>query len=401
MRLCAPTVLRTMEGMGGRNPVLRPAPERWLARIFGDAEETTFGSGWIAGTGSVFLGTLAVLGVVAFRFPGTLSTAGFREHYPLAWLRALLGVVIGVAFLAGALSMVLRRRKVLGSTGIGLALVATLLGGAGVPIDSTFDQPVTLGLDWFLLNLLLLAFVFVPLERAFPLRREQTTFRAGWTTDGMHFLVSHLAVQGLTFMTLLPATALARLWQPAALRTAVVSQPGWLQLCEIVVLADLWQYWVHRAFHRVPWLWRFHAIHHSSRTIDWLAGSRLHVVDVLATRSMVLVPILLLGFAPGPLYAYLVLVSFHAVFLHANVRFRLGALDWIVATPRGHHWHHALAPIDKNFAVHLPVLDALFGTLYLPRDAWPDAYGVEGEAVPDGWGGQLVYPFRRPTGYDE
>ena len=338
MRLCAPTVLRTMEGMGGRNPVLRPAPERWLARIFGDAEETTFGSGWIAGTGSVFLGTLAVLGVVAFRFPGTLSTAGFREHYPLAWLRALLGVVIGVAFLAGALSMVLRRRKVLGSTGIGLALVATLLGGGGVPIDSTFDRPVTLGLDWFLLNLLLLAFVFVPLERAFPLRREQTTFRAGWTTDGMHFLVSHLAVQGLTFMTLLPATALARLWQPAALRTAVVSQPGWLQLCEIVVLADLWQYWVHRAFHRVPWLWRFHAIHHSSRTIDWLAGSRLHVVDVLATRSMVLVPIFLLGFTPGPLYAYLVLVSFHAVLLHANVRFRLGALDWIVATPRGHHW---------------------------------------------------------------
>jgi sterol desaturase/sphingolipid hydroxylase (fatty acid hydroxylase superfamily) len=119
---------------------------------------------------------------------------------------------------------------------------------------------------------------------------------------------------------------------------------------------------------------------------------------VIATRSLVLVPIFLLGFATGPLYAYLVLVSFHAVFLHANVRFRFGVLDRVVATPRGHHWHHAVAPIDKNFAVHLPVLDALFGTLYLPQDAWPAAYGIDGDDVPEGWAGQLVYPFRgRPT----
>src|SRR4029077_16725482 len=97
-------------------------------------------------------------------------------------------------------------------------------------------------------------------------------FRSGWTTDGLHFLVSHLAVQGLTFMTLLPATSIAALWQPARMRGLGVAQPGWLQLLEIVLLADLWQYWVHRAFHVVPWLWPIHAIHHSSRTIDCLRG---------------------------------------------------------------------------------------------------------------------------------
>ncbi len=373
----------------------RSSPERWLARLFGDAEATAFGSGWISGTAGVFLGVVAVLAVAAFRFPAVLSTAGFREHYPLAWLRALLGVAIGLAFLLGALSMVLRRRKVLGTTAIALALLATLGGGSSVPVEGALDRPVTIGLDWFVLNVLLLALVFVPLERAFPLRPEQTTFRLDWTTDGLHFLVSHLAVQGLTFLTLLPATSIAALWQPTALRTMVVAEPAWLQLAEIVLLADLWQYWVHRAFHAVPWLWRIHAIHHSSRAIDWLAGSRLHVLDVIATRSMVLVPIFLLGFAPGPLYAYLVLVSFHAVFLHANVRFRFGVVDRIVATPRGHHWHHALMPVDKNFAVHLPVLDALFGTLHLPADDWPAEYGVVGDDVPAGWGGQLVYPFRR------
>lgn len=93
----------------------------------------------------------------------------------------------------------------------------------------------------------------------------------------------------------------------------------WVQFAAIVVLADLTQYRIHRAFHTVPALWRIHAVHHSSEVMDWLAGSRLHVIDVLATRGLVLVSIVLLGFARPALYAYLVFVSFHAVFIHANV----------------------------------------------------------------------------------
>jgi lathosterol oxidase len=368
--------------------------ERLFARLFGDDEDTRVGTGWMSGTASVFLGGLAVLGVVAFWFPGVLSTARVRDLYPIGGLRAVLALAIGIAFLLGAVSLALRRRKVLGATGLALALTATLLGGGDVPIESRFDQRFTVGLDWFVLNLLLLALVFVPLERAFPRRAEQTTFRFGWATDGVHFLASHLAVQALTFATLLPATTLVRVWQPAALVPAIRGQPLWVQLLEIVLVTDLTQYWVHRAFHRVPWLWRFHAVHHSSRALDWLAGSRLHLVDAVATRGIVMIPVLLLGFAEPALYAYLVLVSFHAVFVHANVRFRFGWLDHVIATPRVHHWHHALVPIDRNFAVQLPVLDRLFGTQHLPGDAWPAGYGVGGPSVPEGWWAQLVGPFR-------
>src|SRR5262252_1422695 len=355
-----------------------PWLERAFDRLFGDAEATRFGSGWISGTASVFLGGLALLGVVTFWFPGVLTTAEFRAHYSVPLLRALLRVVIGLAFLLGALSLALRRRKVLGITGLGLSLLATLAGGSSVPLDSTFEHPFTIGLDWFLLNVLLLALVFVPLERAFPRRHEQTTFRSGWTTDGVYLMVSHLAVQGLTFMTLLPATTLARFWQPLALQRAIRDQPLLLQFLEIVLVADLAQYWIHRGFHQVPLLWRFHAIHHSSRAMDWLAGSRLHVVDVITTRGLVMVSVFLLGFAPTALYLYLVFVSFHAVFIHANLRFSFGRLDFVITTPRVHHWHHAVAPTDKNFAVHLPVLDHLFGTQYLPDDTWPEAYGIGG-----------------------
>lgn len=374
----------------------RPPLERLAARVFGDAEDTRAGTGWMSGTAGVFFGGLALLGVLAFRFPGLLSTPELRAHYPVPLLRAALEATIGAGFLLGSLSLMLRRRKVLGLTALGLALGATLLGGGGARPASDVAPRLALGLDWFLLNLLLLALVFVPLERAFPRRPRQGAFRLGWTTDGAHFLVSHVAVQVLTFLTLLPASALARVAAPPALHAFVSGLPLAAQVAAAVVVADLAQYGVHRAFHRVPLLWRFHAVHHSSRALDWLAGSRLHPVDAVATRALVLVPLFLLGFSTAALGAYAVLVAFHAVFIHANFGVRFGWLDHVIATPRVHHWHHAVSPTDVNFAVHLPVLDRLFGTQHLPPgDAWPDEHGIAGHPVPEGWLAQFAWPFRR------
>jgi len=192
---------------------------------------------------------------------------------------------------------------------------------------------------------------------------------------------------------MLPAALFFRWATRPWLQDAVGSQPLPLQFVEIVLVADFSQYWVHRAFHRVPWLWRLHAVHHSSETLDWLAGSRLHLIDIIVTRGLSFVPLYVLGFAPTAVYAYLVFVSFLAVFIHANVRFDLGALEWVVATPRFHHWHHAASPVDKNFAVHLPWIDRLFGTGYLPAGRWPDAYGIAGRPVPEGYWRQLAWPL--------
>ena len=164
----------------------------------------------------------------------------------------------------------------------------------------------------------------------------------------------------------------------------------------LLVVADFTQYWVHRAFHAVPLPWRFHAVHHSAEQMDWLAGSRLHLVDIAITRGLTYVPIYVIGFGDGPLFAYLVVVSAQATFIHANVRFDFGAVKWLVATPQFHHWHHAAEreAVDKNFAVHLPVLDWVFGTMYLPRH-WPNAYGIEGGArPPEGFWRQLFWPLK-------
>ncbi len=381
---------------GAEDKAPRPALDLWFERVFGDTGPSHFGTGWISGTSSVFLGALCLSAVAVLWFPDELSTARFRAAYPLPLLRALVEAAIVAAFAAGLLSLALRPRKVLGLTGLGLATAAALLGGGSVSGRSVDDAGLTLGLDWFLLNLFLLALLFVPLERAFPRWPEQTTFRNGWTTDGLHFLASHALVQALSFLILLPATSLTRLWQPEGLQAWVHAQPGWIQFLEILLVSDLAQYAVHRAFHRVPLLWRFHSIHHSSVALDWLAGSRLHLVDVIATRSLVLLALVLIGFAQRPLEAYLVFVSFHAVFIHSNLRWRLGPLEPLLVTPRFHHWHHAAeaAARDRNFAVHLPWLDRLFGSAYEPAgDRWPAQYGIAGHPVPPGYWGQLLYPL--------
>jgi sterol desaturase/sphingolipid hydroxylase (fatty acid hydroxylase superfamily) len=360
-----------------------------------------WGSGWISGVLAVTCGALGLGGVLCLLFPDWLTTPDARARYPMGLIRLLVHAMLVTGFGMGALSAVLRRTKALGLTGVVLATAGTLLGGAEVRIAGPVSGTRALGLDWFLLNLLLLALVFVPLERVFARRPDQPVFRFGWVTDLTHFAVSHLLVQVTVVLTLVPATVFfhwaARPW----LQARVAAQPMALQLLEVLLVADLTQYAVHRAFHQVPWLWRFHAIHHSSRTMDWLAGSRLHIVDIVAIRGLTFVPLYVLGFAPAAVYAYAVFVSFHAVFIHANVRFKLRALDWLLVTPRFHHWHHAAHPeaVDRNFAVHLPWIDRLFGTAHLP-DAWPDTYGIAGDPVPEGYTRQLVWPWtgRLPKG---
>ncbi|HKZ30916.1 MAG TPA: sterol desaturase family protein [Vicinamibacteria bacterium] len=374
----------------------RPALDRWFERVFDDAESSRLGSGWLSGTASVFLGGLGLLCVLVLWFPEWLTTARFRALYPLPFVRGLIQGVIAAGFVSGCISMLLRRRKVLGLTGGALSVLAALLGGGGVALPDSLEPRPTLGLDWFVLNLFLLALLFVPLERFFPRLPAQSTFRLGWTTDTLHFFVSHGLVQVFSFLILLPAVAVGHFLEPAGLAAVVRALPLGVQFLAAILVADLAQYAVHRAFHQVPLLWRFHAVHHSSRDMDWLAGSRLHVVDAVVTRGLVLVPLQLAGFAEPALYAYLVFVSFHAVFIHANVRFSFGALESLLVTPRFHHWHHARAAEarDRNLAVHLPWLDRLFGTTHLPRGEWPDGYGIAGDPVPEGYLDQLVHSFR-------
>jgi lathosterol oxidase len=358
--------------------------------------EFRFGEGKISGVVSVGLGALCVLAVLCFRFPALLTTPDLRAALPIDLIRWVLFGANTLALGFGALCFALGGERRLAFSGIALSALAIGLGGAWVETPESVTSTRYIGVDWFVLDLLVLALVFLPLERFFALYPRQHVFRRGFRTDLAHFFVSHLLVQVTVLLTMAPARVLLGRIVSSELQASVAALPFAVQFGLALVLADLFQYAAHRTMHAVPWLWRFHAIHHSSTAMDWLAGSRLHLVDIVITRATSFLPLFVLGIDAAPLTAYLVFVSFQAVLIHANVRFRFGPLRWLVATPEFHHWHHSAEPeaIDKNFAVHVPLIDRLFGTAWLP-DRWPTRYGIEGDPVPQDYLAQTVWPFRR------
>jgi sterol desaturase/sphingolipid hydroxylase (fatty acid hydroxylase superfamily) len=166
-----------------------------------------------------------------------------------------------------------------------------------------------------------------------------------------------------------------------------------------MVVGEIVFYWGHRWSHEIPLLWRFHAIHHSARHINFLVNTRAHPVDLVFTRLCGLLLLQACGLASAvgghpTLVPALVLFigSLWSFFIHANVRWRLGPFEELIASPAFHHWHHTLDDHnDHNFAPMLPFMDRLFGTFYLPK-IWPSAYGIN-TPMPEALIDQLLEPF--------
>jgi sterol desaturase/sphingolipid hydroxylase (fatty acid hydroxylase superfamily) len=368
--------------------------DRYFEVLLGDNLPKHFGTGWFSGLAGVLLSFGSLIAVLIFRFPQWLTMSESAPLYPVETMRFLLTLAIIAGFLLSAASVLLRPSKRLGITGLFFCMLAILAGGSTVEVGGG-AAAFRIGLDWFLLNLLLLALIFVPLERLFPLKPDQGIFRAGWTTDSIYFVFSHVAVELMTFFTLLPATLVAQAIHAEFSGLNTDAWPLVLEVLAIMLVADLAQYSVHRGFHRFGWAWPFHAIHHSSREMDWLAGSRLHVVDIIFTRGLTLLPLLIIGFSQQALYIWLVIIAAQATLNHVNMRFDVPILNQFLVMPRFHHWHHAIEPIDKNFAVHFPWIDRLFGTYYMPKGAWPEETGIKGDPVPPEFSRQLLWPFKQ------
>ncbi|NHQ90994.1 sterol desaturase family protein [Janthinobacterium lividum] len=247
--------------------------------------------------------------------------------------------------------------------------------------------------------LVLLAVLFVPLERFFG-KRHAGRSRAELFSDlGFYFISSLLPAALLAVPLALVAIAGQRLL-PDAIPATLSALPLWGKLLLGLLIGEVGTYWGHRLSHEIPWLWRYHAVHHSTEQLYFLANTRTHPVDMVVTRLFGLTPLYLLGLAgPGAAGSaapvlLLLIATFWGFFIHANLRWRFGPLEWLVATPAFHHWHHSkFEHINRNYASTLPVLDRLFGTYHLPR-AWPAACGIEAP-MPKTLTGQLAAPFRR------
>jgi len=357
------------------------------------------GEGRIGGFLCAAIGLLSVAAVLCLRYPAFLTTPELRGHYDVELLRLVLAVAMVVAAWLGVIGIVLGGPRLRAAIGLSALFLAMLLGGPYVPTPD-FRQPrFYFGLDWLVLDLFFTGAAFVLLEWIFPrVRPEQGPLSPGWRLDLTYFGVNHMLIG----VFLVVSTHFAHeyfAWAISpSLQAHVVALPAIVRFALVILAADAVEYASHRAYHEVPLLWRIHAVHHSPEYMDWLSGSRLHFLEPLVTRALVLVPIVLLGFPQDTIFAYLIFISVQSVLIHSNIKMKVGWLRYVIVTPQFHHWHHAsdAEAIDKNYAAHTPLFDMLFGTWHLPKDRWPVKYGTV-KPIPGGMLGQFLHPFVGPV----
>lgn len=253
--------------------------------------------------------------------------------------------------------------------------------------------------------LILLLIVFVPLERIWALRRLPV-FRKAFGVDLIYYFLSGFAPRLLLTLPLTLLAATLHRLVPTGFYESMAAVPLWLRIPAALVVGEIGSYWGHRWSHEIAFLWRFHAIHHSAEDIDWLVNTRAHPVDLCFVRFCALVPMYVLGLAQptknqfdlAPLIVTLVGTAW-GFFIHSNLVWRLGWLEWMISSPAFHHWHHTNDgpdQINKNYAAMLPWVDKLFGTFHLPARQWPVKYGIDGE-MPSSLPEQLIRPLRPGT----
>jgi sterol desaturase/sphingolipid hydroxylase (fatty acid hydroxylase superfamily) len=272
----------------------------------------------------------------------------------------------------------------------------------------TFLDPQHLHALWMstlrlLAWLLLLSLIFLPLERLLAIRPHRFTRRA-IARDLTYYFLNGLVPGLLLGIPLTLVAYAAHAIVPHDFQLTIAGWPLWQRVLIGFVIGEIGFYWGHRWAHEVPFLWRFHSIHHSAEHVYFLTSARAHPIDNAFIRLCGLIPACFLGVANpltpgGSLVPTLVVLvaTIWGFFIHANCRLRLGPLEQLLSTPAFHHWHHTLGePRNVNYASMLPVMDRLFGTYHLPKADWPTAYGID-DRLPESFGGQMMYPLAPRT----
>ncbi|HUS53277.1 MAG TPA: sterol desaturase family protein [Thermohalobaculum sp.] len=343
----------------------------------------------ILGTGTVYFGLMSarfVIGAAGVApggwFDKPISTP---FHLVLAGWLLIYGFHLSGEKLRGRLRWVVRAVSRMVAYPVVMLAVCALflwLRRNGAPIQFAAYLPVILGASAILI-----------LELAAPYRREWLPGRQVITQDALYLLVVQVALPAALTLVIVGAAAVvfenslaAGLWPH--------DWPLPVQAALMVIVADFMRYWLHRASHRWNALWRLHAVHHSSEELYFLNVGRFHPLEKSLQFLFDAAPFILIGVGPEVISAYYVFYAVNGFFQHSNVDVRLGPMNWLIAGPELHRWHHSriVRESNTNFGNNLILWDVLFGTRFLPPRQVGDL-GLQNPAYPKDFIGQTLAPL--------
>ena len=264
--------------------------------------------------------------------------------------------------------------------------------------------------DNYFYALIVISILVWILEIAFPWRKEQALFRKDFWLDTFYMFFNFFLLN-LVVLIALSNTA-AEIFNDAlsAIGLSLSSMqlfdvddmPKWAGLFVFFLISDFIQWNTHRLLHRVPWLWNFHMVHHSVKEMGFAAHLRYHWMEPIVYKSLLYIPIALIGGFDAKDVA---IVHFFSITIghlnHANLGWDYGVLKYLFNNPKMHIWHHAKSLPDTvrygvNFGLTLSLWDYIFKTNYIPHDGRDIELGFKGdENFPKDFVSQELYPLKK------
>ena len=246
---------------------------------------------------------------------------------------------------------------------------------------------------------------FALVERAFSSRASKGKPPAELVTD-LFYWTSAPVLRQLENIVVASVLAFFTLWVGSEVPGGIASGFGPLSrlplplaLIAALVISDLSSYWLHRLMHAVPFLWRIHAIHHSSPTLRWSSAGRTHPLNEVVNFLAGMLPCVAIGLPLQSVITLVPVMTTWSVMVHSDLGWTFGRFGAWVVSPLGHHWHHTHSSEggSKNFANILSFWDRAFGTYFMPADRVPQRFGLDDEPLPENYFKQLIYPFQSAT----
>jgi len=241
----------------------------------------------------------------------------------------------------------------------------------------------------------LFGIVALLLERALPFEKEWIN-GSDWNLDFTYYIINYLIKVSAQFGFIWLSSYMVFFgWFPTDI-------PFWIQVILALFIIDFFLFFVHWQSHEHLWLWKLHAIHHSSERLYFLNGEKRHAIHQLLEGGPGIIVCLVIGVPQPVVVAALALLAINMMMQHTNLDYKAGILKKFFCVAELHRWHHRADYKDAqvNYGAWLTIWDHIFKTNYDDPKIY-DAQGIgeigikEEPDFPKSYVSQMVYPFRK------